>query len=72
MINEGKTWFSIPTQVKVEDPDNENDFLYGIAYHDVFICACCGGVFELEEINEDGLAIEPFFDFWADFTESIK
>ena len=70
MINEGKTWFSVPTQVKVEDPNN-GGYLYGIAYHDVFICACCGGVFGLEEINEDGLAIEPF-DHWVDFSEYIK
>lgn len=70
MINEGKTWFSKPTRLKVEDPDNEGGYLYGIGYHDVFICACCGGVFELDEINEDGLAIETLD--WVDFSLEIK
>ena len=67
---EGKTYFSIPTQVRVEDPDNADGFVYGIAYHDVLICACCGGTFDLEELNSDGLAIEPLGD-WVDFGEYI-
>ena len=68
---EGKTYFSIPTQVRVENPDANDGWSYGIAYFDIFICACCGGVFELEELNEDGLAIEVLGD-WVDFSHEIK
>ena len=68
---EGKTYFSTPMQVRVEDPDGCGGWVYGIAYHDIFICACCGGVFELADLNEDGLAIEPLGD-WVDFGEWIR
>ena len=70
---EGKTYFSIPTQVRVEDPDDCGSWFYGIAYHDILICACCGGVFELEALNEDGLAIEILGNgLWVDFSEYIQ
>ena len=67
---EGKTYFSVPTQVRVESPDTDG-FYYGIAYHNIFICAYCGGVFDLEELNQDGLAIESRGD-WVDFSDYIQ
>ena len=30
---------------------------YGIAYKDAFICGCCGGIFQLVKLAEDGLEI---------------
>lgn len=69
---EGKTYFSVPMQVRVEDPDTDG-FVYGIAYHEVLICACCGGIFSLEELNQDGLAIEILGKgLWVDFSEFIR
>lgn len=65
---EGKTYFSVPTQMRVEDPDGCSGWVYGIAYHDIMICSCCGGVYELEELNRDGLAIEVLGDDWIDFS----
>lgn len=66
------TYFDKPTQVRVEDPDGvEGSWIYGIAYKDEMICACCGSVFELDEFNEDGLAIEILGD-WVDFGEYIR
>ena len=67
---EGKTYFSNPTQIRIENPDADSGWSYGIGYQYVFICACCGGVFELEALNEDGLAIEPIGN-WVDFSEFI-
>ena len=32
----------------------------------IVICACCGGVFEVEEI-----AIDEVYEYWVDFTEDI-
>ena len=39
-----------PTQVKFFDPDSQ-ETLYGIAFGDIIICACCGGVFEASEVE---------------------
>lgn len=67
---EGKTYFSAPTQVRIENPDANDGWSYGIGYHNVFICGCCGGVFELEELDEDGLEIIELD--WVDISESIR
>ena len=64
-----KYFYDIPTQLKIENPDT-GEWIYGIGYHDVFICACCGGAMKLDEINEDGLAIHEMS--WADFSETIR
>ena len=56
------------------DPDNEGEWLVGIAYKDEIICACCGGVFEvadvLEAVPEGEQAIYPYED-WADISTEI-
>ena len=56
--------FEIPTQVKFYDPDGKQT-LYGIGIDDKVICACCGGIFELSEIE----IIE--FLTWVDFSHKI-
>ena len=65
-----KTYYELPTMVKFEDPDGENEWLYGIAYHEEIICACCGSVFDIAELNEDGLEIAEMK--WVNFVEFIE
>ena len=65
-----KYFYHKPTQLRVEDPDNKDGYLYGIGYHNIFICGCCGGVFELEELNEDGLEIIELD--WVDISQNIR
>ena len=67
-------YFDEPKQVMFADPDNEGEWLVGIAYKDEIICACCGGVFEvadvLEAVPEGEQAIFPYED-WADISTEI-
>ena len=65
-----KTYYLTPTQVKVEDPDGEG-YITGIAYQDFIICSCCGGIFELADLNEDGLEIIDLEE-WIDLNEIIQ
>ena len=65
-----KTYYYEPTMVKFEDPDGENEWLYGIAYQTVIICACCGGIFEIVDLNSDGLQIVEMD--WINFVEFIE
>ena len=67
-----KTFFDVPAQVKFKiDPnfceEEGNLWICGIAYHDVIICACCGGVFEMDEICE--IVELPWYDFSDEFKE---
>ena len=70
------TYFNKPTQVVFADPDNPGEWLAGIAYSDVIICGCCGGVFEIEDVvdcaKEDGIknAIHKYYD-WTDLADEI-
>ena len=43
-------YFEQPTQVIWIDSDNVR--YEGIAYHDVIICGCCGGIEKIAEIYE--------------------
>lgn len=43
-------YFDIPTQVHFFVPFT-SEWCYGIAYHNEIICACCGGIFELDEVE---------------------
>lgn len=53
-------------QVLFVDPA-ENDVNMGILVNDEYvICACCGGVYEIDEI----LIIREY-DFWVNFNEEI-
>ena len=62
-----KVFYDKPTQVMFSDPDHRGEWLVGIAYSDVIICACCGGVFETDEIE----AIHPYED-WIDIVDTIS
>jgi len=42
--------FENPTQVKFFNPE-EQQTLYGIGIDDEIICACCGGIFEISEVE---------------------
>ena len=68
--------FSTPKQVVFADTDNIGEWLTGIAYNDVIICACCGGVFEIDEICELATAAgiqEPIYSYseWIDISDDI-
>ena len=66
-----KNYYKTPVQLRVEDPDGaEGEYIYGIGFGKVFICACCGGVFELDELEADGLEITELD--WVDFSEYIR
>lgn len=56
-------YFDKPTQVKFDDGE---DGACGIAFEDYIICACCGGIFEIDEVN-----IIKTFTPWINFDEKI-
>lgn len=58
--------FERPTQVKFCEIGAEESIEYGIAYNDEVICACCGGIFELDEVE----ILEEYED-WIDFKYEI-
>ena len=70
-----KMYFDEPKQVVFADPDNEGEWLVGIAYKDEIICACCGGVFKIEDVinsvEEPEKAIFPYAD-WINLEYEIK
>lgn len=65
-----KKYFETPTQV-IFWQDAETmcetgaDRFAGIAYHDEIICACCGGIVEISEV--ENIKILP----WVDITDAI-
>jgi hypothetical protein len=73
-----KSYFNNPTQVMFSDPESpgQRQWLCGIAYRDVIICSCCGGVFHIDEViemaREDGVncAIHAYPE-WVDITDEI-
>ena len=71
-----KTYFDRPTQVVFADPDNPGEWLTGIAYHDEIICACCGGVFNIDDVIEmaetDGVKCAIYeYSEWNDIADEI-
>ena len=66
--------FDIPTQVVFYDHDGDC-WKSGIAYGGIIICACCGGVIEIDEIYEFAPAeiVQPIFPYhnWCDITDDI-
>ena len=66
-------YFEKPTQIVFEDPDNPGEWLIGIAYRDEAICACCGGVFNLDEIenNKTGEKGIHSYIYWEDLSDAI-
>ena len=76
-------YFKNPKQVLFYDDDQEMDkpvYQTGIAYGDEIICACCGGVFSIEEIydqmTQDELerGIQPIIacSSWVNINEAIN
>jgi hypothetical protein len=71
-----ETYFDCPKQVMFADPDNPGEWIVGIAYKDEIICACCGGIFDIDNVIEqarvDGVkqAIYPYED-WIDIAYEI-
>lgn len=70
-------YFDRPTMVVFENPDFDENCLYGgdvprlagIAYKDEIICGCCGGLFEIEELEKNGFKIRTLE--WINITEEI-
>lgn len=62
-----------PAQVMFYDGQN---MCAGIMLGDKIICACCGGVFEVEEVIEDakidGVEAIRMFEVWIDVSNEIK
>lgn len=58
--------FDKPTQVKFREIGEEEYIEYGIAYREEVICACCGGIFELNEVE-----ILEVYENWVDFKDEI-
>ena len=65
-----KQYFETPTQVlfkQDEETMRENgaEWFAGIAYQDEIICGCCGGIVEIEEVEQ----IQPLS--WVNISEAI-
>lgn len=66
-----KTYFEDPTQVAYWDEDH---YVGGIAYHDVIICGCCGGLMEIKEVVEFApVDVTPIveYSFWMSVSREI-
>ena len=74
-------YFDKPRQVMFYDADADPSacetpyYHAGIAYKDEIICSCCGGVFPIKEVWENGIDndAQPIFVFseWLDIDEAI-
>ena len=53
------TKFDFPTQVIFYDFEH-GEWAGGIAYGTKIICGCCGGIFEIEEVNN--IEVLPWID----------
>ena len=59
-----------PRQVRWRDFDFDSEFeeiIYGIQVGDKIICACCGGIFPIDELNEQ--ARESLCTNWVEVRE---
>lgn len=73
-------YFDSPRQVKFFCPDEEGEIKFenGIAYQDEIICACCGGIFKIDDVIADAgfegipeaTAIQEY-GMWVNFSEYI-
>lgn len=68
-----KKTFNIPTQVMFWDYEEE-EYCFGIAYEDIIICACCGSVFDINDLEENApegkFAIYPYSN-WVNLSSEI-
>jgi hypothetical protein len=68
---EYKSWYDVPTQVAWFDEDS---YAAGIAYCDEIICACCGRIITIDEVNEctpEGIVPIIEYDRWVNLREKI-
>lgn len=67
-----KIFYDVPTQVLFNEGDG---WSAGIAFEDKVICACCGGVFPIEDLidNLDEDIICPIYEYkdWISVTDEI-
>lgn len=62
-----QNFYDRPIMIKFTDTyDGEVDTHVGIAYHDEIICACCGGIFEVDDECIEVIECLDWFDF-SDF-----
>ena len=71
-----KYYFENPTQVIFADSNEIGQWNTGIAYKDEIICACCGGIFEIDEVIEAGKMAgfkNPIYSYdeWADISYEV-
>ena len=64
-----KLFFEKPTQVKFMAYDGT--IHTGIAYKDEIICACCGGVYEIEDLLLHQPQTIKEWKYWVDFQHYI-
>lgn len=85
MKKEMRHFYEIPVMVQFRDPrwefcdgedGSERSWIYGIGYHDVIICGCCGVAFDIEELLEDAEAAGIDLQYrelpWRDIKNEIK
>jgi hypothetical protein len=78
-------YFDVPTQVFWKNPDfgdtdsiydSETEYFVGIAYKDEIICACCGAVYDVDEVVsnaiEDGREAIRMFGTWVDISTEVE
>ena len=54
--------------------DMENDTIHGGIIdtdNNVLICACCGSIYPLSELDELDMVILKIYDEWVDFSDEI-
>lgn len=67
-----KTFYETPTQVMFHNSNGVYNF--GIAWGNKIICACCGGIFEVEKVLEFALEDQPAiyeYSTWTDLSDEI-
>ena len=68
-------YFDRPKQVMFFEAENQ-EWCVGIAYKDEIICACCGGIFNIDEVYElaDDLGIEEAvhpYENWCNIKDEV-
>ena len=52
------------------------DMCSGIMIGDKIVCACCGGVFDVDDVVsnaiEDGREAIRMFDYWVDISDEVR
>ena len=62
-----------PVQVLFYDGE---DMCAGIMVGDKIICACCGAIFDVDDVVsnaiEDGREANRMFDYWVDISDEVR